>query len=64
MRRLKQLGYTVQFVDLPPDYPWGLFPAEKVVLMQCGLPPSRYRKMIREVLTAMPAPSAGQPSGR
>jgi hypothetical protein len=55
MLRLKRLGWSVSFAELPPRYTWGLFPTDRTVLLQQGLPPSRYRRIIRNVLVAVQA---------
>ena len=59
MRRLKQLGWSVVFVELPAQYPWGLFPVDKTVLLRKGLTPSAYGRIVRDVLAALPAVNPG-----
>lgn len=50
MRRLRQLGFTIRFAELPPAVQWVANPPLKLLLLQKDLPPSRYRVIVRQVL--------------
>ena len=55
MRRLRQLGFTVRFAELPPAVTWVCNPPLRILLLQRDLPPSRYRAIIRQVLQSLSA---------
>ena len=54
MNTLQKLGYVVRFANLSDGTPWAVFPMRKVVLLQDGLPPSHYPRIIREAVISVP----------
>lgn len=54
MNRLKRLGWSVVFADLPPRYHWGISPQQRTVYLQAGLSRGALRRAVRAVLAAVP----------